>query len=421
MMDNSHSARNSGSKLSWLLATQARQRMSIVASTSLLFGAFSAGTEVVFPLWVTKELGYTPSQWAQMRSMRMIGILVGILFLGALSDRFGQRLIGALSMLGAAACLILLGMGPRSTIWYIIPILGALVSTSFVNLNTLTQGISHRRQGTANAVYRSVGTIASIVAPVMATGLAAIWHGYSGVFYVFAGTLVAAACVLWFYPGEQIPESLGDIRKEMLRLTRGYRDAFKERQLMNIIHYSQIWTGVLAGVGVFAAIRFTRELGQTDQYFGLISSIAGALTFVSIAGTAFVLDRVSLPKLFGTLAVLSGLCSAVMGLNDSMLLATIGFLCFVPLTSVLVGPVSMWISRAADPNAQAAAFSVHKLISAAYTAGSIAILGYLEQKIGIRSILLYGGILGMLIGMRFFWLPEPGSPVNKLFLSPMQE
>lgn len=381
----------------------------VIASTSFLFGAFSAGSEVVFPLWVTKNLGYTPAQWAQMRSIRMIGILVGILFLGALSDRFGQRLIGALAMLGTAICLILLGTGPRSTIWYVIPILGALVSTSFVNLNTLTQEISQRRQGTANAVYRSVGTIAGIIAPVMTTGLAVVWHGYSGVFYVFAGALIAAASVLWFYPGEHIPVPLGDMHKEIIRLTSGYRNAFKERQLMSIIHYSEIWNGVLAGVRVFAAIRFTLELGQTDQYFGLLSSIAGACTFVLIAGTAFILDHVSLPKLFGALAVLSGLCSVLMGLRDSLLLTTIGFLCFIPLTSVLIGPTSMWISRAADRNSQAAAFSVHKLISAGYAAASVAILGYLEQSIGIRSIFLWGGTLGILIGIRFFWLSEPGA------------
>lgn len=381
--------------------------MTAVVFTAFFFSLFATGVDVIFPLWVTRGLGYSASEWAQLRSIRMFGILVGILFLGALSDRFGQRLIGALSMLGAAACMVILAIGPRSSIWYVFPILGTFISTAFVNLNTLTQAISYHRQGTANAIYRSVGTIAGIAAPVMATGLAVVWHGYENVFYLFAALLVAAAWALFYYPGEQLPESLGSFKKETLRLIEGYKHAFKLKELMQLIHYSQIWGGVLAGVGVFAAIRFTKELGQSDQQFGFICSVAGVITFVMVAGTAFILDKASLPRLFGTLAVLSGACSLLMGLKDSVLLTTIGYLCFVPLTTMLNGPVSMWVSRTAEPNAQSAAFSVHKLYTAAYSALSVALLGYLENIIGIRNILLYGGILGMLIGVRFFYLPNP--------------
>src|SRR3712207_4739407 len=56
-----------------LVATRARQRMTVLAATAVLFGAIVFGLEVILPLWVTRELGYSAGQWAQLRSLRMGG------------------------------------------------------------------------------------------------------------------------------------------------------------------------------------------------------------------------------------------------------------------------------------------------------------------------------------------------------------
>ncbi len=408
--DTSLSAAALWLRLSPFLGTRARRRMAVLAVTTLLFSLFSVGSEVMLPLWVTNDLGWSASAWAQLRSLRFFGVVAGVIVLGALSDRFGQRMLGALSMLGTAVCLLLLRWGTASSLWVIMPIFGALVSTAFVNLNTLTQQVSARRQGLANAIYRSIGASTVIVAPVLVTRLGAWWHGYPSVFVVFAALLIIAALVLFAYPGEETPSALGNLTDEVRRLWIGYRAALRRAELTRFIHLSMIWGNLIAGVGAFFAIRFAHELRQGDQAFGVLNSVAGTVAFLATLGAAFFMDRVSLRKLHGLLGTATGLCTALLGLGDSHLLAMVGFTAFIAFTTILLGPSSMWVSRTAGAGGQVAAFSVHKILSALYIAVAMALLGLLERLIGIRAIFLYGGLLATLAGLAFFLLPEPPLP-----------
>jgi MFS family permease len=264
-----------------LLATQARRRMVVLVGTALLFNLFTSGIEVILPLWVTSALQLPEEAWAQLRMLRFTGVLVGVVVLGALSDRFGQRVLGAASMLGTAAVLVLLGLGYSQALWWSMPFYSALVSTAFVNMNTLTQQVSERRPGLANTLYRGVGAVTGIAAPLLATQLGARWGGYPPVFLVCAGLLVLAAGVLWLYPGETTPPPLGAPLAEVRRLWGMYAVALREAPLLRFILVSQLWGNVLAGLATFAAIRFTKELGFTHPQFGLLGMWAGGLTLLA--------------------------------------------------------------------------------------------------------------------------------------------
>ncbi len=394
-----------------LLATPGRQRLAVVAGAAAFFSLFFIGVEVVLPLWATgAELRLSNTEWAHLRMTRMIGIFVGVILLGPLSDRFGQRVVGALAMLGVSGLLVALCFGPPATIWYATPVFGALVSTAFVNMNTLTQGVSSRRQGVANTVYRGIGAAAAVAAPFLVTSLAAQWGGYRPVFLALAGTLVVAAAILWFYPGEDTPPPLRGLGAEVRRMGAGYLTALREAPLLKVIAVTQVWNAALTAVGAFAAIRFTRELGQTEQWFGALGSLGGLVTLAGLLGAGFFLDRVSLRKMHGCTGLLCAAGVVAMGLGEGLGAAVAGFLAFGLLSSVLVGPTSMWVSRAAGAGTQTAAFTLHKLSTAAVLAVAMWLLGMLEGMIGIRLLFLYSGLAGAAISLLFFALPEPPRP-----------
>ena len=309
-------------------------------------------------------------------------------------------------MFGASGIMVWAGIGLGNNIWLAMPVFGALVSTSFVNLNTLTQIISRTRQELANSIYRTIGTIAGVVAPFFATWLASL-AGYNAVFWACAGLLGIAGFAVMRYPGEPEPEPLSNWRAELTGFLNGYRTVLKQKPLMRFIHFSQLWSTFLGGVGVFIVIRFTRELGLTDRQLGLIISGAGVVAAgVTVAGIFF-LDRIRLHPLFCYSAVICGLAATLTGIADSVLLTAIGIFILTPLGTMLNGPLSMWISRSAGESSQTAAFSIHKLVTVLYTAAGMFMFGLLEQRFGIRPVLLGTGISSTVIAIGFFFLPEP--------------
>ncbi|MBD3175116.1 MAG: MFS transporter, partial [Armatimonadia bacterium] len=181
----------------------ARRRMGVVAATTLLWGTFVIGSDVLLPLWAAGDLGISADRWAHLRALRMVGVMVGILPLGVLAERYGARRLGPACMVLIAGVMVAWSFGEGAGLWVGMPLLGALVSASFVNLNTLTQRISDARQGLANSIYRGCFSATAIFAPILVTRLASVWSGYPPVLLVLAGILIASAAILFRYPGER--------------------------------------------------------------------------------------------------------------------------------------------------------------------------------------------------------------------------
>lgn len=389
-----------------------RHRMAVLSATAALFGLVTTGIDILFPLWVTNTLHFDAGQWAQLRSLRFAGVFVGVIALGAFSDRFGQRRIAVYCLFLLAATLSVIGLGYRQALWVLMPLLGALVSTVFVNMNTLVQMVSERRQGLANSIYRSVGAAAGILAPVAVTSLALVLNGYPLVLFVLAVLLVAAGFMLLRYPDDATARALGPLRQEMTTLISLYRVALQQRALLRFIIISQISSNCLAAIGVFAAIRFTHELGLNDQQFGLLSTIGGLLVLLATAVSGFFLDRVPLRGLHLMAALIAGAACVLMGLGDSLPLSILGLYISGISCAIIIGPTSMWVSRAAGDAAQTSAFTIHKIISALLLTLTMAIIAWLESLFGMRHVLLSSGIAAIFSALLFLLLPEPPRPAR---------
>lgn len=380
--------------------------MTILAVTGALMSFACSGYDFLCPLWIVEDLHYAKSQWAQMRSLRFAGVTIGVIFLGALSDRFGQRRIAAWCLFGMAAILLLLGCGWSQGIWYTMPFYGAFASTMFVNLNALTQIVSAQRQGLANTIYRGVNAATAVLAPFAVTFLRGAWHGYLWVLLTLALLFVISGLVLLLHPNDVAPRALAPLRRELAQLWSGYRVALRQRALVRYIHISQIWGNVMIGVSTFAALRFL-ELGRSAPEIGVIGTAAGVMALAATIAIGFILDRVSLRRVHIVIGIASGLASLLMGLGNNLWLTIFAYILFVALTNMLLSPISMWVSRAAGESTLTAAFSLHKVLAAFYVTAATMLAGYLEQWVGMRMVFFTGGALGIALACCYLLLPEP--------------
>lgn len=381
--------------------------MASLALSGFLFAIFTVASDVILPLWVTGDLGMSAGDWANLRSLRFAGVTAGVVLLGALSDRFGLRLMGFLCMVALAAVSAMIALGSPALLVVIMPVFGALVSTVYVNSNTMTQLVSTLRQGLANSIYRASSAAAAIVAPVLATTLAGVMGGYQAVFLVLAVVVAVTAVVLLAYPNSDEPKPLRSVGQELKGLGRMYLIAARQGQLMAFINISLIWGCMVAGIGIYAAIYFTKDLNLTDRQFGWLFSCGAALTLGLTILAGFVLDRLSLRTVHVVSAIVISASLVVMGLTNNLYINMAMLLISIPLTNVLVGPSSMWVSRCAGAGTQASAFSVQKVLGALYVTVFTAFWGLMESWMSIQTIFLLGGLAGLVSAMGFLFLKDP--------------
>ena len=383
--------------------------MAAIAAAALPFGLFMHAQAVVLPLWATGDLGTDAAGWGRFQSLRFAAATIGILILGPLSDRLGQRRVGSGSTLGCAAAVLVLalagwhGSKPLAAVGF--AALGIALSSTFVNLNALALLVSERRPARANAVYRSTLTAGRVVGPIGATALGTFIGGYTGVLLIFAGLLAASAAALRFYhPAVGDASAAGRAgvgwRAEVAGMWRTYRSGFAVRPLVAFLVLSQLWQGFAFGAGSFAAIRVATDLKLGDAAFGAISGVGGLLALAALAAVAPVADRLPVKWLYALALVPAPLALAGLA-SPSPWVAAGCYLAFIPLTTISTIPSGVWIKRAAAAGgiSLAAGYSVFKVVQMVLASIAVALLSAVEAWRGLPGLFLAAAAASLAAGV----------------------
>lgn len=383
--------------------TPAQRRMLVLGIGAAFFGLVNSGFDVIAPLWAVGELGLDADGWAFLRSSRMVGTCTGILVLGVLAERLGSRLLASGALVGGGLALAALSAGWSP--FAVMPVFGALISASFVNFNALTQRVSERRPGLANALYRAVGATMGVLAPVVATQLAAQWGAYAPVITLGGLLLGLGGLVILCYPDPSSAER----RPGMAEVWAGYRAAFADRRLWLVIALDQGISAMTAAMGTFAALRFTRTLGLSEPGWGLLATCAGVVSIGAILATAWLVVRLDLARVLAIAWSGVALGALLLGLSPTLPLAMTGFVLYAALASTTSVPMSLWLSRLAPGGALATVFTVHKFFQAGTSAAAIAVVGALEPHLGMAALMWVGGVLAVPIVVATWCLRAPGA------------
>lgn len=369
--------------------------MVALATSAALFILVDAGFNVIGPLWAARDLGLANADWAWLRSVGEFGGFVSILALGILAEHLGARWTSTLALAGAGLAIAGLGIGADTVA--LMAVLGAFTSIIYVGFNTLAQRVSSRQQSLANAIYRAAGAGAAIVAPALATQAAQEFGAYAPVLVAAAVVLGLAGIAIAFY---RDPASAQPASRLLSATLAVYWRCFTLPPLLSFIALTRAFGIVMAAVGAFAALRFTRELGLGEPAFGLLCSIIAVGNLLGLLGSGFIVDRLGSGR---TLALAWSGCSLAafaLGMSDSLALAIAAYAVFVPLHGLCSVPLSLWSARIVDEAgpggpSQNAVFTVQKLFQSGTTMLAMAALAALEPAVGMSTLIWCGGLLGL--------------------------
>lgn len=375
--------------------------MSALAGAAALFALCTNGVDQIAPLWAVRDLGLDPAGWAHLRGLRMIGTTVGILVLGLVAEHLGARRMAMVSLGGAGLVLAAIAGGGQQRAFWLLPLFGALISVTYVNLNVLAQFVSERRTGIANGIYRGVSQGMVIVAPALATTVGTVCGSYRPVLAGGAVALGLAAVTVLTYPMpvEQRRAGLGE-------LLAGLVASFRNRPLWFYILIDQLMAFTMGPIAAFGALRLTRELHLSEQAFGfVVCTGAGLCGLAGILTAGWLAQRLRLSLLMGLPWLLCAGVNLTMGLSDSLVVSMVAMVVGISCWAIPPVPGSIWLAYAT--NRTPTGLAVHKLVQSGTSATSMVLCGWLEPHLGMGTILFGAGCLGLPCALWMLATPDP--------------
>ncbi|MEM1011553.1 MAG: hypothetical protein AAGI46_04955 [Planctomycetota bacterium] len=370
---------------------------------------------MILPLWAARDLGLTAGEWSLLRSTRVIGTFGMMVLLTIITPWLTPTSLATGALLLTALAIAAMSIFGETGLFVWVMLLGGGVSASFVGINALTQLVSRRRQGSANAAVRGAITSGKLLAPIAATSAASLLGGYLAVLASASVLLVLAAGSLAFFPigRDTHPARRGSeaTGRASTRIAKRVADAFvsplRNRPLQKFIHLSEVPRELILIAPGFAAIRLVTDMGQPDAIVGVTVTSASIGTLLASFWYARHLDSASLRKTKFLISVSASLAIVAAGLaaNWWMLAGAIGLMCW--FANFNGAPMSMWISRVTGALPISSSLTHHKLVSSGY--GVVVALAFaaLEPHIGLASVLITLGVAGVVTSFPILLLEEP--------------
>ena len=272
-------------------------------------------TDVYLPVLpdLARDLGTSDAAASATVSCVLVGIAIGQVVIGPLSDAIGRR---APLLVGAAAYAVmhvLSALAPSITVLLVVRVLAGFATAACIVVGRaivvdLFPGAAMTR---AFATLGAVTAIVPVAAPV-AGGVLALVMGWRGMFLVLAALALVITVVGW----RALPESLPPERRTPPHLGSVLRGLWALLCLRTFLAYAAA-TGAVAGIlfGYIGASSFVlqRGFGLSPQQFGLVFAINSIGIFVASNLTRRLASRVAPRRLLATGQVLSLVGVGVLG------------------------------------------------------------------------------------------------------------
>ncbi len=365
-----------------------RQRLISISAASVVLTLGNTAWDVLGPLWTAGQLHMGAADWAHIRSLRFTGTLVGTLILGFAASVWGPKALGFGFFLLAGFALGFMAMGGQGAIYLAIPFFGASISAIYVSLNILTQLVGSERQARANAIYRSVGAAIAIAAPIAATSLAAL-VGMVWALVLFACLLTIGGLCLILYPA--IPAD-----RDRPGFFSSLGGILKRPGLLKFICIDQGFALATTGMGVFTALRLSKDFSSPDTLVGIFMTISALSGFIGTISSYRVQQWLGIRRTI--ILAYAAMMAAWLGFGlaqgrESALASLVLGSLFAGVSSA---PVSYTVARLGGPGSEASTVTLWKLIQSLASVLGMNLCAILEPTLGMAGIIAWGSLTAVI-------------------------
>ncbi|MEI6387012.1 MAG: MFS transporter [Spirochaetota bacterium] len=365
-----------------------RQRLIAISAASVILTLGNTAWDVLGPLWTAGQLHMGSADWAHIRSLRFTGTLVGTLILGFAASTWGPKALGFAFFLIAGCALGFMARGGQAAIYLAIPVFGASISAIYVALNILTQLVGSERQARANAIYRSVGAAIAIAAPISATFLAAL-IGMVWALVLFACLLALGSLCLILYPA--IPAD-----PKRLDFFASLGGILRRPGLVKFICIDQAFALATTGMGVFTALRLSKDFSSPDTLVGIFMTISALSGFVGTISSYQVQQRLGIKRTI--LLAYVGMMAAWLGFGMAQArgLALASLVLGNLFAGISSAPVSFTVARLGGLGSEASTVTLWKLFQSLAAVLGMNLCAILEPSLGMAGIIAWGSLMAII-------------------------
>jgi predicted MFS family arabinose efflux permease len=227
------------------------------------------------------EFHLSSAQIGFLASVVSVTWALSCLFFGALSDRFGRRVILIPGVLLFSALSWVSGLAHSfEQLLLIRALMGAAEGPCWTVITAITEESStpSRRGLNVGRVVSAGALVGLCAAPILTTQVASRW-GWRWGFFVSGMPGILMAVLIWLYVKEPVREVAGQIVKHAAPTMRGY---------LSILRYRNVWLCCLGAGGfiswlflqnVFAPLYITEVMHQAPTTAGFLLGAAGFGSF----------------------------------------------------------------------------------------------------------------------------------------------
>ncbi|WP_426592387.1 multidrug effflux MFS transporter [Cellulomonas sp. McL0617] len=316
-------------------------------------------TDVYLPVLpqLGTDLGTTSAAAAATVSAVLIGIAVGQVVIGPLSDAVGRRPPLLLGGIGYAVAHVLAALAPSIGVLLGLRVLAGLATAACIVVTraVVADAYPGATAGRAFATLSAVTAIAPVVAPV-AGGLLAHVMSWRGMFVMLAVVAALLTAVSW----RVLPETLPAERRVAPHLgavVAGLGSVLRIRTFLAYLAATAAFGGILFGYIGASSFVLQDAFGLTPQQYGLVFALNAVGIFVASNLSRHLVSRTGSGRLLSTGHMTSGTGAAVLvvgvGLHSLPLVMGGLFLAVASLGLVIPAATTLGMAAAADRSGSA--------------------------------------------------------------------